>query len=165
MGQQQLILLLLGVVIVGLAVVVGIQAFHENESKAAQDRYTEAGIALVGEVMAWYEKPRIFGGAGADPSQLSSVTVAALGYAEDDADANRTGVIAGGTARYVYRTSVPLVQVHEAPLETGSEIVEVAAFGPDPACIVSQRGYHARPGWTSWAGGLPSNPAPAVCAW
>jgi Tfp pilus assembly ATPase PilU len=34
MGQQQLLLLVLGIVIVGLAVVVGIQAFSENQKQA-----------------------------------------------------------------------------------------------------------------------------------
>ena len=38
MGQQQLLLLVLGIVIVGLAVVVGIQAFGENQKKANSGR-------------------------------------------------------------------------------------------------------------------------------
>ena len=40
MGQQQLLLLVLGIVIVGLAVVVGIQAFSENQRKANADAMT-----------------------------------------------------------------------------------------------------------------------------
>src|SRR5690554_5459445 len=44
MGQQQLLLLVLGIVIVGLAVVVGIQAFGENQKKANSDAPANAGV-------------------------------------------------------------------------------------------------------------------------
>ena len=37
MGQQQLLLLVLGIVIVGLSVVLGINAFSENRIKASAD--------------------------------------------------------------------------------------------------------------------------------
>ena len=46
MGQQQLLLLVLGIVIVGLAVVVGIQAFSENQKKSNADALVNDAIRI-----------------------------------------------------------------------------------------------------------------------
>ena len=46
MGQQQLLLLVLGIVIVGLAVVVGIQAFSENQKQANADQMVNDAIRI-----------------------------------------------------------------------------------------------------------------------
>ena len=54
MGQQQLVLLVLGLVIVGLAIVTGIQSFEENDRKSRYDRFTEHAVAVAGDVITWY---------------------------------------------------------------------------------------------------------------
>ena len=64
MGQQQLLLLVLGIVIVGLAVVVGIQAFSENQVKANSDAMVNDGVRIASDVQAWALKPAAFGGNG-----------------------------------------------------------------------------------------------------
>ena len=62
MGQQQLLLLVLGIVIVGLAVVVGIQAFSENQTKANADAMINDGVRIASDAQAWALKPSQFGG-------------------------------------------------------------------------------------------------------
>ena len=62
MGQQQLLLLVLGIVIVGLAVVVGIQAFSENQQKANLDAMVNDGVRIASDLQAWSLKPQAFGG-------------------------------------------------------------------------------------------------------
>ncbi|NND71636.1 MAG: hypothetical protein HKN43_08655 [Rhodothermales bacterium] len=62
MGQQQLLLLVLGIVIVGLAVVVGIQAFSENQKKANADALVNDAIRIASDAQAWMLKPTAFGG-------------------------------------------------------------------------------------------------------
>ena len=57
MGQQQLLLLVLGIVIVGLAVVVGIQAFGENQKKANTDAVVNDAIRIASDAQAWALKP------------------------------------------------------------------------------------------------------------
>jgi hypothetical protein len=79
MGQQQLLLLVLGIVIVGLAVVVGIQAFGENQKKANADAMVNDGVRIVSDAQAWALKPQAFGGP-ADGEDLSDVTFLDLGY-------------------------------------------------------------------------------------
>ena len=62
MGQQQLLLLVLGIVIVGLAVVVGINAFSENRIKSNADAMVTDGLRIASDVQAWALKPTQFGG-------------------------------------------------------------------------------------------------------
>src|SRR3712207_5260931 len=62
MGQQQLLLLVLGIVIVGIAVVAGIQAFSEGKTKAARDAATSDAMRLISDIQAWKLKPAAFGG-------------------------------------------------------------------------------------------------------
>lgn len=79
MGQQQLLLLVLGIVIVGLAVVVGIQAFSENQKKANADALVMTSMRIATEAQAWLRKPAAFGGAvsanGVRPIDFTGLTV------------------------------------------------------------------------------------------
>ncbi len=83
MGQQQLLLLVLGIVIVGLAVVVGIQAFSENQKKANADALVNDAIRIASDAQAWMLKPTAFGGGNnscATTCDWSGVSFAQLGY-------------------------------------------------------------------------------------
>ena len=62
MGQQQLLLLVLATVIVGLATVAGIQAFDENQTQAAQDALVERGTNIMSDVKAELMQSSKFGG-------------------------------------------------------------------------------------------------------
>ena len=90
MGQQQLLLLVLGIVIVGLAVVVGIQAFSENQKKANADALVMTGMRIASEAQAWLRKPAAFGGAvsadGVRPINFSGLMLdlRMLGYPTQD---------------------------------------------------------------------------------
>ena len=64
MGQQQLLLLVLGIVIVGLAVVVGINAFGENQKRANADALVNDGLRIASDLQAYALKPKQFGGSG-----------------------------------------------------------------------------------------------------
>jgi hypothetical protein len=46
MGQQQLLLIVLGVIVVGIAVVVGINLFNANAESATQDSLVSQGTSL-----------------------------------------------------------------------------------------------------------------------
>ena len=83
MGQQQLLLLVLGIVIVGLAVVVGIQAFSENQKKANADALVNDVIRIASDAQAWKLKPQAFGG-GASVAGWAGLTLQQLGYTVGD---------------------------------------------------------------------------------
>jgi len=82
MGQQQLLLLVLGMVIVGIAVVAGIQAFSEGKAKADRDAAISDAMRLISDIQAWELKPTAFGGGGADEkfnTPAGGLTFQALG--------------------------------------------------------------------------------------
>ena len=83
MGQQQLLLLVLGIVIVGLAVVVGIQAFSENQKKANADALVNDAIRIASDAQAWKLKPAAFGG-GASATNWTGLSLLQLGYEVGD---------------------------------------------------------------------------------
>ena len=62
MGQQQLLLIVLGIVIVGLAVAVSIEAFDQNRRKAEVDIVVERLVTLAGIAQAWKLTPTAMGG-------------------------------------------------------------------------------------------------------
>ena len=92
MGQQQLLLLVLGIVIVGLAVVVGIDAFYENQKKANLDALVSDGVRIASDVQTWSLKASVFGGPG-DGEDWTDATFTKIGYgAESDGSyANASG--------------------------------------------------------------------------
>lgn len=106
MGQQQLLLLVLGIVIVGLAVVVGINAFSENRVKSNADAMVTDGLRIASDVQAWALKPTQFGGGNdGDPNttDIDNVTFAAIGYPTSGGEYSNvngswTLVAASGTA-------------------------------------------------------------------
>jgi type II secretory pathway pseudopilin PulG len=79
MGQQQLLLLVLGIVIVGIAAVAGIQAFSEGKAKATTDAAVSDATRVIADLQAWYLKPAAFGGGGEDVASFENVKWSAVG--------------------------------------------------------------------------------------
>jgi hypothetical protein len=79
MGQQQLLLLVLTVVLIGLAVVVGIEAFETNERKARLDEITNEAVRLAAEVQVWSLKSPVYNGP-AEGEGFAGVSFSRLGY-------------------------------------------------------------------------------------
>ncbi len=78
MGQQQLLLIVLGVIIVGIAVVVGINVFTASSAQANRDAVISDLTNLASMAQQYYRKPEALGGGGNDfdgwtiPTQLAS---------------------------------------------------------------------------------------------
>jgi Tfp pilus assembly protein PilE len=64
MGQQQLLLIVLGVIIVGIAVVVGINIFSASSSNANRDAVVSDLTNLGAMAQQYYRKPTAMGGGG-----------------------------------------------------------------------------------------------------
>jgi Tfp pilus assembly protein PilE len=64
MGQQQLLLIVLGVIIVGIAVVVGINLFTANSVQANQDGVASDVTNIAALAQQYYLKPGSLGGGG-----------------------------------------------------------------------------------------------------
>jgi type II secretory pathway pseudopilin PulG len=64
MGTQQLLLIVLGVIIVGIALVVGIGIFGSTSQQANADAVTSDCLRVASAAQAWYRKPKMLGGGG-----------------------------------------------------------------------------------------------------
>ncbi len=64
MGQQQLLLIVLGVIVVGIAVVVGINLFNANAESSTQDSIVSQGTNIGAMAQQYYKKPTAMGGGG-----------------------------------------------------------------------------------------------------
>ncbi len=72
MGQQQLLLIVLGVIIVGIAIVVGINLFGEQAAAANFDAVMNDLQRISASSQQWYMKPVALGGGG---KSFASVTL------------------------------------------------------------------------------------------
>ena len=87
MGQQQLLLLVLATVIVGLATVAGIQAFEQGSVRANQDALTQTAVKIASDIQSQVQEPSQFGGydgnltsSDGTPNAVGSITLGELGY-------------------------------------------------------------------------------------
>lgn len=62
MGQQQLLLIVLGVIIVGIAIVVGINLFNASAVQANRDGLVSDLQNLASSAQQYYKKPASLGG-------------------------------------------------------------------------------------------------------
>jgi type II secretory pathway pseudopilin PulG len=84
MGQQQLLLIVLGVIVVGLSIVVGINLFQENAIEQQRNEVLNECILLAAEAQRHYRRPTVLGGGGNTfngwdiPSQYAPTIVASF---------------------------------------------------------------------------------------
>ena len=64
MGQQQLLLIILGVIVVGIAVIVGITMFQDNAISANRDAVTNDLVGLGARAQQYFRRPTAVGGGG-----------------------------------------------------------------------------------------------------
>jgi Tfp pilus assembly protein PilE len=62
MGQQQLLLIILGVIVVGIAVAVGITMFQDNAVSANRDAVVNDLVNLAARAQQYYRRPTSLGG-------------------------------------------------------------------------------------------------------
>jgi len=100
MGQQQLLLLALSAVIVGLSIVVGINLFSSGAGQANQDAVTQDALTIATRAQAWFRKPTQFGGGGRN---FTPITLADIRFpgTNDNGTYTITGTGTGPTANVV----------------------------------------------------------------
>lgn len=64
MGQQQLLLVILVTIIVGIATVVAINIFGSSAEQANEDAVRQDMVTIAAQAQGWYTRPEMLGGGG-----------------------------------------------------------------------------------------------------
>jgi hypothetical protein len=78
MGQQQLLLIMLGIIIVGVAIFIGVGLFKTNAIEQKRNEIINECTILASDAQLYYRKPIAYGGGGKSftgwtiPSQYNS---------------------------------------------------------------------------------------------
>lgn len=80
MGQQQLLLLILAAVIVGVAITLGINMFAQNSAQANQEAVMQDVLTIASRAQAWYRRPVQMGGGGRDWTAGGGVSLIKLNF-------------------------------------------------------------------------------------
>lgn len=80
MGQQQLLLLVLGVIIVGVSIVVGIGMFNQHAEKGNIDMVVNELMGMAGLAHQYYLKPESMGGGS---QKFTGITKDDIGASKD----------------------------------------------------------------------------------
>jgi hypothetical protein len=104
MGQQQLLLLVLASIIVGVGVLLGINMFQENAAQANLDAVIQRSLTIGSQAQAWYKRPDAMGGGG---QSFTGFTLQDLGFAaaiDTTEDGTFTSTVVSATALTVTGT-------------------------------------------------------------
>ncbi|RJP81390.1 MAG: hypothetical protein C4524_01955 [Candidatus Zixiibacteriota bacterium] len=107
MGQQQLLLIVLSVIIVGIAVVVGINMFNDQAANSNLDGISADLVNLASRAQQHYRRPTAMGGGGGSFALLTA-NAAGLAYLTTQ-PTNENGtysISTAGTAAHVVLTGV-----------------------------------------------------------
>jgi len=77
-GQQQLLLIILGVVVVGIAIAVGITMFADSAASSNRDEVVADLLNLSARAQAYYRKPTTNGGGGYSFNALTTSSITLL---------------------------------------------------------------------------------------
>ncbi|WP_412062586.1 hypothetical protein [Rubrivirga sp. IMCC45206] len=144
MGQQQLLLLVLGIVIVGLAVVVGIQAFSENQQKANLDAMVNDGVRIASDLQAWSLKPQAFGGPAAGTTDpWTTADFGDLGY---ELGGNGCAATEYGNLNGCYTLAAGVITAEGGPgADPNNNRVRIDVGGTSPGDIQTQTAADGTP--------------------
>jgi hypothetical protein len=103
MGQQQLILVVLSVIVVGIAVVMGIDMFNSGAEAANIDAVVNDLVNMGARAQQYYVKPAEMGGGG---RTFTGITIDDIGVASND---NGTYEITDTQAQQITITGTPAI--------------------------------------------------------
>jgi hypothetical protein len=131
MGQQQLLLIILGVIVVGIAVAVGITMFQDNAISSNRDSVTNDLVNLAARAQEYYRRPTTLGGGG---NSFVGLTANAAGLAKLTSKASNANgsydITTAGSA-----TSVVLQGTGVEKGSDGSSILVTMSVFPDSTYV------------------------------
>jgi hypothetical protein len=101
LGQQQLLLILLGLVVIAIAIALGINLFRAHAISSKRDILTNETIDMAAQAISYYKRAREFGGGGKSfigwqiPSEVQNTINGS--YVIDEINKDELVIIATGT--------------------------------------------------------------------
>lgn len=71
MGQQQLLLVILVTILIGIATVVAIDTMQESQRNSNKTAVRQDILTIINDAQVYYEKPKIIGGGGHSFDEIS----------------------------------------------------------------------------------------------
>ena len=103
MGQQQLLLLVLSAIIVGVSIVIGINMFASSATQANQDAVMQDCLHIAARAQEWYRKPTAMAGGN---RSFANVDLAVLNITDTNPNGSYTLVNTGGQQATIVGTGV-----------------------------------------------------------
>lgn len=118
MGQQQLLLIVLSAIIVGISIIVGLNMFSSGAVQGNLDAVTQDVMTIASRAQEWWRKPAQMGGGG---RQWTGVTLDAINF--PDSTINGSYQIAiGGTGVLITGTGVEDGDGDGNPLQVQADV-------------------------------------------
>jgi len=160
MGQQQLLLLVLGIVVVGVALVMGIAMMTEGKDNAEYDAITSEAMRVASDIVAWKSKPSSHGG-GKDVAYLTGLDFDMLGYGATNKNGNKAN-----TDLYVRRiggakSKRPNIMIR--PKSNMNLRVHLFMYGSGANCFKLRRSKRVNGKWKNVKMKVGKNKPPAGC--
>lgn len=111
MGQQQLLLIVLGIIVVGIAIAISIQLFRQNAIDSKRDILMNESANIASIAIGYYKRPVPFGGGGKS----------FIGW---DVPAELQGTVNGSYSAVIYSDSV-IITGTGTEVVTGSDSIQV----------------------------------------
>jgi len=118
-GNQQILLIILGVIVVGIAVTIALFVFGTNSDQASKDALTHGCLNIVSSAQAYFRKPRMLGGGG---NAFDGIEIVDCGMTDTG---DGTGSDLNGTYRIITAAGNDLV-VEGISATNSSQMVTVA---------------------------------------
>lgn len=93
MGQQQLLLLVLGAIIVGVSIVVGVGLFTTGATNANRDAVINDCMTIAARAQIWYRTPAFLGGGG---RTYDNVSIGAIKFPASNENASSYSITGSG---------------------------------------------------------------------
>ena len=120
MGQQQLLLLILGVLLVMLASILGLGAFSESKKKGNLDALVQDATTIACDAQIWRWTPAINGGGASNPpgDMWAGLTFKRIGY-----NTNASNEHANAHGLFTFETDGNLLTVTGTNAEYGNQVI------------------------------------------
>lgn len=124
MGQQQLLLVILVTIIVGIATVVAINVFGSSAKNANRDAVRQDILTIGAQAQGWYMKPTMMGGGGNTFTGIDFNKIG-FGYSSVVTGGSTPSVVRNANGKYDFKNvTKDSVEVEATPSQDSTNVID-----------------------------------------